>query len=144
VFERLAATGVDGWRFVAVGSGAPTRATGITSVPGYVASERLAAEVAASGATVAPYVRATQSAVVVLGHVLGSVPVAAAVGGIPEQISDGADGLLLAPGASIDEWRDALIRLGDDDFRKTLVVAGESRVWRDHDVFVRGILEVTR
>jgi glycosyltransferase involved in cell wall biosynthesis len=144
VFLRLAATGVDGWRFVAVGSGAPAAAPGVASVPGYVSPARLAAEVSASDAAIAPYLRATQSGVVMLGHALGSVPVATAVGGIPEQIDDGVDGLLLPPHAPVEAWRGSLERLADDDFRKSLAAAGERRAWREHEAFVRGVHEVTR
>ena len=55
-----------------------------------------------------PYTHATQSAVVVLAHVLGSVPVASAVGGIPEQIANGIDGILVERDSGIDAWRRAL------------------------------------
>jgi glycosyltransferase involved in cell wall biosynthesis len=77
--------------------------------------------------------------VVVLAQALGSVPVATRVGGLPEQIDDGVDGVLVAPDAGIDEWRGVLDALADDDHRKSLAAAGEERVWADHQAFVCGI-----
>ena len=58
------------------------------------ASLRLLAEM---DAIVLPYRFATQSGVTVLGQALGAVPIASAVGGLPEQIEDGVDGLLVHP-----------------------------------------------
>ena len=95
VVAQLAAGGVDGWRFAVLGAGAEASA-GVHSVPGYLESGDLVAAVSASDATIAPYKLATQSAVVVLAHVLGSVPIASSVGGIPEQIAHGVDGILVA------------------------------------------------
>jgi glycosyltransferase involved in cell wall biosynthesis len=143
IVEALAEQRVDPWTFLAAGTGAPEQAPGITSLPGYAAPGRLTAAVAATDATLAPYTHATQSGVIVLAHVLGSVPVASAVGGIPEQIDDGVDGVLVAPGAPVDAWRDALAGLADDEHRKTMAGAGEARAWRDHEAFVHAIRELT-
>ncbi len=143
VFEQLAAAGVDGWAFFAVGTGAPINARGITSVPGYVPPGRLTGLVAQTDATLAPYTHATQSGVVALAHVLGSVPIASAVGGIPEQITHDVDGLLVPVNAPLGVWRDAVASLTDEERRKELVVAGEERAWRDHSRFrtaIRGFM----
>jgi glycosyltransferase involved in cell wall biosynthesis len=142
VVETLAERGVEGWAFLAVGTGAPEHAPRITAIPGYAPPGRLTAAVAATDATIAPYTHATQSGVVVLAQVLGSVPIASAVGGIPEQIDDGVDGLLVAPGAPIESWRDAILHLNDDDCRKAMAVAGEARVWRDHEAFAEAVVAV--
>jgi glycosyltransferase involved in cell wall biosynthesis len=142
VFEALAEQGVEPWAFLAAGTGAPEEVPGMTSLPGYAPPGQLTAAVAATDVTVAPYTHATQSGVVVLAHVLGSVPIASAVGGIPEQIEDGVDGLLVAAGASVDVWRDALATLTDDEHRKAIAAAGEARAWRDHEAFVKAILEI--
>jgi glycosyltransferase involved in cell wall biosynthesis len=142
VVGLLAAQGVDGWSFLAVGTGAPEGTPGITALPGYAPPGRLTAVVGGTDATLAPYTHATQSGVVVLAHVLGSVPVASAVGGIPEQIDDGVDGLLLAPNSPVAAWRDALEHLAEDDARKAMAVAGVARAWRDHEDFARMVREV--
>jgi glycosyltransferase involved in cell wall biosynthesis len=142
VVAQLAVDGVAGWSFVAVGAGAPEDARGIVAVPGYAPPGRLTSIVATTDVTLAPYTHATQSGVVVLAHVLGSVPVASAVGGIPEQIADGVDGLLVAPDAPVGSWRAALDRLRDDDVRKAMAVAGEARAWRNHERFARAVKEL--
>jgi glycosyltransferase involved in cell wall biosynthesis len=139
VVETLARDGVPGWQIVAAGVGAPGDVPGLKAITGYLSPGALTAAVAATDVTLAPYRRATQSGVVVLGHVLGSVPVASAVGGIPEQIDDGVDGVLVAPDAPVTAWRDALARLRDDEHRKELAVAGVARAWRDHEEFVRAV-----
>lgn len=142
VVERLAGSGVEGWAFLAVGAGAPEHVHGMTTLPGYASPGRLISAVSATDVTLAPYTHATQSGVVVLAHVLGSVPIASAVGGLPEQIEDGVDGLLVAPEAPIEVWRHAMLDLSDDDRRKAMAVAGEARAWRDHDEFASRIVAV--
>ena len=138
VVAQLAARGVDGWRFAVLGAGAETSA-GVHSVPGYLESGDLVAAVSATDATIAPYKLATQSAVVVLAHVLGSVPIASSVGGIPEQIAHGVDGILVAPGADVETWHRALAALSDDEYRTALSTAGVARAWADHAQFVAAI-----
>lgn len=142
VVEALARQGVPGWALLAVGVGAPRDVPGLASHAGYVPPGTLLGAVAATDAVLAPYGHATQSGVVVLAHLLGSVPVASAVGGIPEQIDDGVDGLLVAPHAPRSAWQDALARLTDDEARKEMAVAGTARAWRDHDRFVTAIREL--
>jgi|tagenome__1003787_1003787.scaffolds.fasta_scaffold20983141_2 glycosyltransferase involved in cell wall biosynthesis len=144
VMGALAASASSSWRFVAAGVGAPTSTPGVLGISEFLAPGALCELVAATDATIAPYRFATQSAVVVLAHVLGSVPVASAVGGIAEQIDDGVDGLLVSPGAPAVAWRDALAALGDDEYRKSLAVAGGARAWRDHDRFMEAVRELVR
>jgi glycosyltransferase involved in cell wall biosynthesis len=139
--EALAGT-VPGWAFVVLGVGAPASRPNLVSIPGFVTAERLVDTVAASAATVLPYSHATQSGAVVLAQALGSVPVVTGVGGIPEQVTDGRDGLLLAPGADAACWRAALHRLDDADHRRALARAGTARVWAQHDEFTRGVEEL--
>lgn len=139
----LAAGGAEGWRFAAAGVGATADGAAIRAFPGYLAPGVLVGIVRDADVTLAPYTYATQSGTVVLAHVLGSVPVATAVGGIPEQIDDGVDGLLIGPGCDVSAWRDALNVLADDDTRKQLAVAGEARAWRDHAAFAAAVRTIT-
>jgi glycosyltransferase involved in cell wall biosynthesis len=139
--ETLAGT-VPGWAFVVLGVGAPPARPNLVSIPGFVTATQLVDTVAASDATILPYSYATQSAAVVLAQALGSVPVVTAMGGIPEQVTDGRDGLLLPPDADAARWRDALQQLDDPDHRRTLARAGTQRVWAQHDEFTRGIEEL--
>ena len=143
VVEQLGREGVDGWQLAVFGTGARS-GTGLHILSGFLEPGDLVAAVSATDVTLAPYTHATQSAVVVLAHVLGSVPVASAVGGIPEQIDDGADGLLIEPHPDIAPWRQALNRLRDDDYRKELAVAGVTRVWADHAEFIARITGLLR
>ena len=111
----LAAAGVPGWRFAIAGVGAPEDRAGVLAAPSYLSSPDLAATVGTAVAAVLPYRIATQSAAVVLAQHLGVVPIASAVGGIPEQITSGADGLLVPVGASLRDWGVALERVRADE-----------------------------
>lgn len=142
-FRSLAAHGVNGWSFVAMGAGASKKLPGIETVDGYVDVARFVAMVAEMDAVLLPYRFATQSGVIVLGQVLGAVPIASAVGGLPEQIRDGVDGLLIAPDAPLESWVATLERLNDEPFRKSLVAAGADAVWAGHGAFVDAIVEIT-
>jgi len=144
IVEGLATAGADGWAFVAMGTGAPEDVVGLHGFPGYASAGALCGAVAASDVVFAPYRFATQSGIVVLGHVLGAVPVVSAVGGIPEQVDDGVDGLLVSPDAPLDAWRAALGALRDPDARAAYAAAGEARAWRDHAGFTRAIQVVVR
>jgi glycosyltransferase involved in cell wall biosynthesis len=144
VVEELATGGVGGWSFVAMGTGAPEGVAGLHAFPGYATAGQLCGAVAASDVVLAPYRFATQSGIVVLGHVLGAVPVVSAVGGIPEQVDDGVDGLLVSPDAPLDSWRAALDVMRDPEVRAAYSAAGEERAWRDHEAFTRAIREVVQ
>jgi glycosyltransferase involved in cell wall biosynthesis len=110
----LAGDGVEGWRFALVGAGAPVLLPGVMTVPRFVPSDELHEMVADADVAVLPYSKATQSGAVALAQELGTVPVASAVGGIPEQIVDGETGRLLPVGAGRDQWRAVLRELGAD------------------------------
>lgn len=113
----LGARGVPGWRFAVAGTGAPVGVPGIQSIPGYLPTRDLAATVGDASAALFPYSFATQSAGVLFAQRLGVVPVATAVGGIPEQIESGVDGVLVPPGASLDVWQAALDEVHADHDR---------------------------
>ncbi len=140
--EDLARTGVPGWQFAVFGRGAPVPTSGLTTLPGYLSPGALVGAVSETDVTILPYRRATQSGAVVVAHVLGSVPVASAVGGIPEQIADGVDGILVPAAAGVDAWRDVLVRLADDGTREAMAAAGTARAWDDHARFVAAIGEL--
>lgn len=140
--EALASCGLEGWSFLAMGRGAPEGAIGLQPFPGYASPGLLCGTMGATDAVLAPYRFATQSGIVVLAHLLGAVPVASAVGGIPEQIEDGIDGILVPPAAPIEIWREALDRLRDEDHRKQSIAAGKARAWREHAEFSTAIREL--
>lgn len=137
VVSGLASDPPAGWRVAAVGRGASGIA-GATSVDRFVDASELVAAVAGSAATVLPYRRATQSGAVVLAQASGSVPVASAVGGLPEQIVDGRTGILLPAGASVATWRSALAGLHDDDLQ-AMATAGREAAWAAHDEFTERV-----
>jgi glycosyltransferase involved in cell wall biosynthesis len=130
---------VPGWTFGAVGNGAPGSRPGLECVPGWIASPDLVATVAVADAAILPYRRATQSGAIVLAQALGVVPVATAVGGVPEQIDHDRDGVLVPRGARSDVWRAALEALRDDEHRKELATAGRARVELAHEQFARAV-----
>ena len=145
IVEQMAARQRDGWRFAVVGMGAGSYADdNVVALDGYVEPGVLTGVVGASDVTLAPYRHATQSAVVALAHALGSVPIATAVGGIPEQITPDVDGILVPPGSDVNAWVAALEHLADDEVRKDLARAGELRVSAEHDAFVARIMELLR
>lgn len=138
VVQRMAARRGDRWAFAFAGVGAP-------QVPGAMSADRfldpgeLVAAVRQAAVVVLPYERATQSAAVVLAQLCRTVPVAAAVGGIPEQIDHGRTGLLVPPGASDEAWAEALDGLADPTVRDGMGRAGQEAVWDQHARFRAGV-----
>lgn len=135
----LARAGVPDWQFRLVGNGAPEDVPGVEVIAGFVPSARLVEAVATAQATVLPYSFATQSGAVVLAQALGSVVVTTAAGGLPEQVEDGVTGRLLAPGAPLGAWHDALCELSDPAVRRTLAGAARQRVLEQHRRFAAGV-----
>ena len=140
--ERLAAAGVDGWELAVVGVGAPTGVTGLTGVARFVTAGELAASVSAAHAVLLPYAHGSQSAAVSLAQARGTVPVASAVGGIPEQIEDGVTGFLVPAGAGDDEWSRVLERLRDDELRARMGDACRERSALDQAEFEAGLRDL--
>lgn len=64
---------------------------------GFVSNDEAALLFSAADATVLPYRSATQSGVVQLAFAYGTPVIATAVGGLPEAVADGIDGLLCPP-----------------------------------------------
>lgn len=65
---------------------------------GFVSNEEAALLFSTADATILPYRSATQSGVVQLSFAYGTPVIATAVGGLPEAVRDGVDGLLCPPG----------------------------------------------
>lgn len=140
---ELARSGVPGWRFQLLGTGAPTGIPGVESWPGFVSSNRLVAAIAGADATVLPYRLASQSGAVVLSQVLGTIPLVTAVGGIPEQIDHGIDGLLMAVQADRATWTTALVRLSQNpEHLAAMAAAGAHRAWDGHHAFQAAVREL--
>jgi glycosyltransferase involved in cell wall biosynthesis len=138
----LAEREVPGWHFALVGMGAPDRAGRAETVGRFLDPGELVATVAQSDATLLPYVRASQSAAVVLAQALGSAVIASAVGGIPEQIEHGVTGLLVSANAPVDSWIEALLTLSDPAERAHLAAAALLSVRRAHERFAARIAEI--
>ncbi len=143
VVLKLADDGVGRWRFSVIGAGAPD-SRNVVSIDHYLESSQLAAAVAAADVSLFPYRAATQSGGVLLAQTLGSVPLATAVGGIPEQIRDGVTGRLLAPNASVDDWKTALLEIGEPGRRLELAAAAQAHVLASHETFRRTVIDLFR
>ncbi|MBA2608180.1 MAG: glycosyltransferase family 4 protein [Actinobacteria bacterium] len=137
-----AEAGVDGWSFAVMGVGAPPSGA-VLSAPGFLDPGALRSTVEQSSATLLPYRIASQSGAVVLAQALGSVPVASAVGGLPEQISDGETGRLLPAGAPATAWRNAL-RDMDEPTRMAMAERARAHAWAEHGAFVDAIVALCR
>lgn len=138
----LSDEGVPQWQFAFIGVGAPSPRPGRFSEGSFVSDEALVRAVRASSAVLLPYRRATQSGAVVLAQALGTVVVASAVGGIPEQILNGRTGLLIPAGAPVSRWAAALEQLSDPLVRHDISAAARSAVLGQHDLFRSSILEM--
>jgi glycosyltransferase involved in cell wall biosynthesis len=68
---------------------------------GFVANEQAALLFAAADASILPYRSATQSGVAQLSFAYGTPVIATRVGGLPEAVSDGVDGILCQPGDAV-------------------------------------------
>ncbi|MGI8684753.1 MAG: glycosyltransferase [Acidimicrobiales bacterium] len=142
VVVDLAADPPTGWTFAVVGTGAPPVRPGLASIDRFLEAGELCSLVAQSAASLLPYRFATQSGAVVLAQACGSIPVATAVGGIPEQIEDGETGRLLPAGSGVAEWRRVLEELADDSVREKLIEGSQRAVWAQHRRFVDAVVEV--
>ncbi|NPV06458.1 MAG: glycosyltransferase [Anaerolineae bacterium] len=70
----------------------------VTWRSGYVPNEELAPYLSACDAVVLPYLSATQSAVAQLAFGAGKPVITTAIGGLPDVVEDGVNGLLVRPG----------------------------------------------
>lgn len=136
VIADLARAGVEGWRFVAAGVGAPSAETtdGLESVPGFVPADQLVAMVQAADVCLLPYRHATQSGAVVLAQSLGTPVIASAVGGIPEQVTDHANGRLVPGDAAPEVWAETLGQLTPQVLR-ALGERARTDAWTRHRRF---------
>ena len=136
---RLAAAGVPPWQFAFLGPGAPASVPGALTAPGFLDHSTLVRSVRASAATLLPYSEATQSAAVSLAQACGSVVVAHPVGAIPEQVTDGVNGILVPVGADDSTWARVLADLVEPTRRRSLAEAGLVTIRQDWAAFSRGV-----
>lgn len=142
IVEALAAESVPGWTFGVAGVGAPAPNPHLQSIPRFLSAGELCSLVADAAATLLPYTLATQSGAVVLSQALGAVPVASAVGGIPEQIEDDVTGILVGAEGLVDEWRQALDRLSSVEHCKVIGEQATQVAWCRHEQFVEAIVRM--
>lgn len=139
----LAEQGVAGWNFTLVGAGSPATIRGALTVPRFVGAHELMELVGGADVALLPYSKATQSGAVALSQALGTVPVASAVGGIPEQIVDGETGRLIPASAGPEVWRRVLDDLAADPAAlQGMAKQARAHAWEAHDRFISGILEM--
>lgn len=139
--RRLAGEGVGRWSFRLVGVGAGPPERHLSTRDAFVRLDELVAEITAASVVLLPYQSASQSAAVRMAQSLGRPPVASAVGGIPEQIADGVDGVLVPAGADLPAWRGALEELSDSRIER-MGRAARARAEADHAAFAAGIAEL--
>lgn len=132
----------ESWSMAVVGVGA-RRAQGVHAVDTFLEPAALTATVLDADAVVLPYRFATQSGAVNLSQCLGRVPVASAVGGIPEQIEDGESGILVEPAATADAWTAALDRLLDANDRTRIGDGARAASERRHERFEAQVRALT-
>jgi len=140
---ELALVCSDRWRFCIAGVGSRP-APGVVALEGFLEAGHLCRLIEESAVTLLPYRIATQSGAVALSQAMGSVTVASAVGGIPEQIEHGTTGLLIPPDGSIQAWQDALELLSDPAVRSSMADAGRAAVQRRHHEFSAGVIRLCR
>jgi glycosyltransferase involved in cell wall biosynthesis len=141
---ELAKQGVPGWKFTLVGAGAPTSLPGAMTIPHFADAGNLMALVGGANVALLPYSIATQSGAVALAQALGTVPVASAVGGIPEQIIDGQTGRLVPADVGATAWRAVLQELAADPAElEAIGKRARAQAWNDFDHFRAGVLALT-
>lgn len=98
---------------------------------GHMGPDEVAGVLSAARASVVPSVWFENAPMSVLESLAAGIPVVASrIGGIPELVEDGREGLLVQPGA-VSELADALRRLEDDDrLARSLGEAGRARAAR--------------
>jgi glycosyltransferase involved in cell wall biosynthesis len=115
-------------------------ADSITWRPGYVPNEELAPYLSAADAVVLPYTSATQSAVAQLAFAAGKPVITTAVGGLPDVVEDGVNGLLARPGDPEDLAR-VLRRFYDENLGPSLERGVRERSDRFHWQHLVDLLE---
>lgn len=99
---------------------------GVTVTPGYISSAQVIDKIGAADALVLPYHSATQSGVLAAAMGNGRFAVASRVGGIPDTIQHGVNGLLVEPGDA-DGLAEALAGLAADAELRRQLQAGARR-----------------
>lgn len=109
-FSELPSLLPHGIRFIAAGPGARSGDSRVEAVSRFISDGELLWLARRSSVVVLPYRAATQSGAVVLAQNAGALPLASAVGGIPEQIIDGESGALMRPDATPEDWAEEILR----------------------------------
>jgi glycosyltransferase involved in cell wall biosynthesis len=109
---------------------------------GFVSNEDAALLFSTADASLLPYRSATQSGVVQLSFAYGVPVIATAVGGLPEAVTDGVDGLLCPP-HDADALAGAILRMARERDRLAEGVrrAGEESSFRRYGELLHGALE---
>jgi len=86
----------------------------IEVITGHVANDRLARLHAEATVVACPYRDATQSGVILTAYAFGTPVIASAVGGLPEYVEDGTNGLLV-PAGDADALAEAIVQVLTDE-----------------------------
>jgi glycosyltransferase involved in cell wall biosynthesis len=143
VVAEIAERGVPPWSFEIFGAGAPANAPGALTDARFIPAAELVQRVANATACLLPYRWASQSGAVVLAQAVGTIPVVSAVGGIPEQVTDGITGRLVPPGAGPDVWRGVLDELSDTRRAQLISSQAQRHAWGQHHEFTRSVLTLS-